>query len=592
MLEELRIRNFAIIDSLELNFSKGLNVITGETGAGKSIIIDAVELLLGGKTDAGSIRSGAEKATIEGVFGVTGLAKGLLLPVLEREELLGEGEDFVTLYREIRSNGRSVTRINGVSVTLDVLREVGAVLVDIHGQSEHLSLLNSRHHLDLLDRYSDLLEIRDALHTLVENLNVVRREIKVLREDKAALQRRADQLKHEVEEIDAAKLKPGEDDLIRAERTRLSNSEQLASLMNAVVMLLNGSETVTDDLPAIDKLMQVASHLGKLAAIDPDLNEWYELAEGLSAQAQELAIETARYLDTVEYNPTRLNLLEERLELINKLRRRYGATIEAVLEYAEKSRRELDNIENSEERLAELQQKETELLQHIGEMAEKISRVRISNGKQLGKRVVDELKDLRMERAVFEVGITHVEDPNGCYVGDKRLAFDSTGIDRVEFMLSANPGEPLRPLAKVASGGEAARIMLALKRVLSAADHTPTLIFDEVDQGIGGRVGSVVGEKLWSLTSGHQVLVVTHLPQLAGFADKHYHVRKLATANRTSTQVTALDKEDERVAELAEMLGAHGESGKQSAREILEEARIRKTSKELPAATPTQKTLL
>jgi DNA repair protein RecN (Recombination protein N) len=592
MLEELRIHNFAIIDALELNFSHGLNVITGETGAGKSIIIDAMELLLGGKADVGSIRSGAEKATIEGVFTLKGLARALLIPVLTREELMTEGDDFITLYREIRNNGRSVTRINGVSVTLEVLREIGSALIDIHGQSEHLSLLNSRHHLDLLDRYADLLEIRDALATLVENLNDVRREIKSLQEDEAALRRRADQLKHEIEEIEAAKLKPGEDDILRAERTRLSNSEQLTSSMNAVVQLLNGSEVVTEDLPAIDRLMQVAAHLSKLVIIDPKLKEWYDLAESLSAQVQELAIETARYVDEIEFSPARLDQVEERLELINRLRRRYGATIEAILQHAEQARSELDNIENSEERLEELQKKETGLLQHIGEISEKISRVRVSTGKQLSQRVVNELKDLRMERAVFEVGIIHVEDPNGCYVGDHRLAFDATGIDRVEFMLSANPGEPLRPLAKVASGGEAARIMLSLKRVLSAADHTPTLIFDEVDQGIGGRVGSVVGEKLWSLTSGHQVLVVTHLPQLAGFADKHYHVRKVASANRTLTQVTILENEEERVAELAEMLGAHGDSGKQSARDLLQEARTRKTHKDLQTAAPKQKTLL
>ncbi|HEX2622543.1 MAG TPA: hypothetical protein VHL11_20425, partial [Phototrophicaceae bacterium] len=248
-------------------------------------------------------------------------------------------------------------------------------------------------------------------------------------------------------------------------------------------------------------------------------------------------------------------------------------------------------IEHSEERLDELRVKETDLLQHIGEMAGKISEVRQSIGTQLSKRVINELKDLRMERAQFEVSIEHIDDPDGCFVGDRRLAFDSTGIDNVEFLLSANPGEPLRPLAKVASGGEAARIMLSLKRVLTQADQTPTLIFDEVDQGIGGRIGSVVGEKLWSLTKGHQVMVVTHLPQLAGFADQHYHVKKVTSANRTITKVNALNNLDERVIELAEMLGATGDSGKQSAREIIEEAGARKgeLSGTLP---PKQKSLL
>lgn len=578
MLEELRIQNFAIIDSLELEFAHGLNVITGETGAGKSIIIDAVELLLGGKADASLIRAGAEKATIEGIFSLKPLTRALLIPVLQREELIADDDQFLTLYREVRGTGRSITRVNGVTVTQEVLREIGSTLVDIHGQSEHLSLLHSRQHLDLLDRYADLLEIREALATLVRNLNDIRREVKSLQEDEDALKRRAEQLKREIEEIDAAELRPGEDDEIRAERTRLSNSEQLATLAAAVVTILNGDTSGSEDLPAVDRLMQVAGHLGKLANIDPELKEWQELADGLSAQAQELAIEMADYAESVEYNPKRLNELEERLELINKLRRRYGATIEAVLEHADKARQELDGLENSKERLEELSIKEEEFLRHIGELAEKISGVRKQTGKQLARLVMRELKDLRMERAEFEVAVTYAEDPNGCYVGEQRLAFDSTGIDHVEFMLSANPGEPLRPLAKVASGGEAARIMLALKRVLSQADHTPTLIFDEVDQGIGGRVGSVVGEKLWSLTHGHQVLVVTHLPQLAGFADRHYHVRKTTTKDRTTTQVIPLDDEKLRVRELAEMLGTTGESGQMSARDILDDANQRKVA--------------
>jgi DNA repair protein RecN (Recombination protein N) len=576
MLEELHIHNFAIIDRLDLDFAPGFNVITGETGAGKSIIIDAVELALGGKSDSTMIRTGAEKASVEAVFTLQGQVRALMAPMLQREGLFTEGDDIVTVYREVRSNGRSLARVNGVSVTQDVLREVGQILVDIHGQSEHFSLLNKRNHLDLLDRYADLLEIRHALATLVDHLADVRSEIRTLESDAASLQRRADTLSSDIEEIDAAKLKIGEEEDLKAERTRLANSENLAQVTAGITRLLNGDDSAGAELPVVDSLMQVAAQLGKLAAIDPDLDEWRELADALSSQAQDLAIEMANYADGIEYNPVRLNQVEERLELINKLRRRYAPSIEEILAYAENARIELNGIENSDERLQELRAKELDLLQHIGEMAAKISDVRQRIGRQLAKRVSNELKDLRMERAVFEVGIEHREDPDGCYVGDKRLAFDETGIDNVEFLLSANPGEPLRPLAKVASGGESARIMLSLKRVLTQADQTPTLIFDEVDQGIGGRIGSVVGEKLWSLTKGHQVMVVTHLPQLAGFADRHYHVKKVINNNRTSTLVTPLDNVDARVTELAEMLGALGESGKQSARELIEEAYIRK----------------
>jgi DNA repair protein RecN (Recombination protein N) len=572
MLEELRVQNFAIIDWLELTFAPGFNVITGETGAGKSIIIDAVELLLGGKTDSGTVRAGADKATIEGVFGLNPLTSAMVRPILEREDLLEDaGADYVTLGREIRSNGRSTARVNGITTNVDILKEIGAVLVDVHGQSEHLSLLNPRAHIDLLDRYADLTEMRLAVASVVERINGVRREIAHLLEDEAAIKRRAEQLRHEAEEIEAAALKPGEDEQLRTERNKMANSEQLATLTTEAVALLHGDDSGDGQMSAVDQLMQVAVLVQKLVNIDPDLKEDHDLAESLSAQAEELALNLRRFADTVDYNAERLDEVEERLELINKLRRRYGMTIEAIIEHAEKAQAELNGIEHSEERLAELRKEEEKLLRHIGELGAKISRVRKMFGQKLGERIVKELADLRMERAEFEVAVMQQEQADGCYVGDQRLAFDAMGIDNVEFLMTANPGEPLRPLARVASGGETARIMLALKRVLSQADQTPTLIFDEIDQGIGGRVGSVVGEKLWSLALNHQVLVVTHLAQLASYADRHYRVSKVIQGDRTITQVTPLESES-RVTELAAMLGTQGESGVHSAQDILSEA--------------------
>ncbi len=570
MLEELRIQNFAIIDQLELSFTPGFNVITGETGAGKSIIIDAVELILGGKADASFVRAGADKAVVEGTFALNRATKALVLPILKREEMESEDEDFVTLARELKSNGRSTVRINGVSASQEVMRSIGQVLVDVHGQSEHLSLLNPRSHLDLLDRYSELNEMRLALAALVEKVNQCRREIKRLTDDEAALKRRAEQLRHEVEEIDAAEIHPGEDEDLKAERTRMGNSEQLAKLTAEAYALLQGDDS-GEQMSAIDQLSQVSVLLTKLAHIDPDMKEYSELADTLSEQADDLALTLRRYADDVEYNPDRLEEVEERLELITKLRRRFGPAIEDVLAYAEKARTELDSIENSDERLEELRQEEDKLLHMIGEVAERVSKVRGMMGKKMGERIVAELADLRMERARFEVAVERREAADGCFVGDNRYAFDHNGIDHIEFVMSANPGEPLRPLAKVASGGEMARIMLALKRVLTQADQTPTLIFDEIDTGIGGRVGSVVGEKLWALANNHQVLCVTHLAQLAGYGDKHYHVKKRVKGDRTSTLVQALT-DDERVQELAAMLGTEGESGKLSAQEILSTA--------------------
>lgn len=595
MLEELRIRNFAIIDSLDLNFAPGFNVITGETGAGKSIMIDALALLLGGKADNAFVRSGADKSLVEGVFALSPDAKAALIPFLIKQELVeNDQSNFITLARELRENGRSTARINGVTVNADILREVGEVLVDVHGQSDHLSLLKASTHIDLLDRYADLLEMRAAMVTMVDRVHNVRSEIRRLLEDEAALKRRAERLRTEVEEIDAAELKPGEDDDLRAERTRLANSEQLATLTADVIMLLKGDNGAGGQLNAIDQLTRVVGLLGKLSHIDDDLEEHFEAADTLTQQVQELTITLQDYGEGLEYNPGRLDEVEERLETINRLRKRYGATIEAVLEHADSARAELDTLENSEERLEELRAQEEKLLRYIGEMGLKLSQVRKTFGDRLAQSVMNELNDLRMQNTRFEVSITYEDDPNGCYVGDRRVAFSATGIDQVEFMMSANPGEPLRPLVKVASGGETARIMLGLKRVLSLADHTPTLIFDEIDQGIGGRVGSVVGEKLWMLALNHQVLCVTHLAQLAGYADRHFRVLKDTNAKRTTTRVVELG-EDERVKELAEMLGATSDSGSQTARDILNEAHTKKESvrpRSNGQNSPTQKQLL
>jgi DNA repair protein RecN (Recombination protein N) len=576
MLEELRIRNFAIIDELDLTFAPGFNVITGETGAGKSIMIDALELLLGGKSDSGVVRAGSDRTVVEGVFSLDARAQAALKPMLEREGLLEDGKaDYVILAREVRDSGRSMARVNGITVRSELLKEIGEALVDVHGQSEHLSLLKSSTHIDLLDRYADLLEMRAAMAVMVERVHNTRREIRSLLEDEEALKRRAERLRHEVEEIDAAKLKPGEDDELRAERTRLGSSEQLAALCGEAITLLMGDERADSQSSAVDLLMRTAVLLEKLARIDPDLQEQSETADVLSQQAQEMALHLESYLESVEHNPQRLNEVEERLEAINALRRRYGATIEAVIEHGERARAELETIEHSEERLEELRAEEAKLLTYIGEMGQKISLFRQQVGARLSESVISELADLRMEATRFEVSVTHVDDPEGAFVGDRRVAFSPTGIDQVEFLMSANPGEPLRPLAKVASGGETARIMLALKRVLSQADHTPTLIFDEIDQGIGGRVGAVVGEKLWTLTNGHQVLVVTHLAQLAGFADQHFKVQKDVSGERVKTDVRPLEG-DARVNELAEMLGATSDSGSQTARELLADALSRK----------------
>ena len=577
MLEELRIQNFAVIDRLELQFGAGFNVITGETGAGKSILIDAVELLLGARADPDFVRAGGERSLIEGLIKLDPRTQPSVTALLQREDLVDEADpDYLTLMREIRRRGRSTARINGITVRSELLSEVGNLLFDIHGQSGHLSLFRPRHHIDLLDRYADLLDLRAGLAALVSELTQVQAETRELQEDKEALRRRADLLRHEVAEIHAAELDSDEEVDLLAERHRLANSEQLATLASEAALLLNGDER-RDGPAAVDALMGVAAALAKLAQIDQNMTDEHDLAEALAQQSQELALTLARYAADAEHDPQRLNELEERLELIRTLKRRHRVdSIAELLDYAERAAAELASIDESDERLAELNQQQDRLLRQIGDISARLSQARSEAGTSLSAEVVRELADLRMERAQFDVLLAQAEHPAGCIVGDKRYKFDGAGIDDVEFMLSANPGEPLRPLAKVASGGEAARIMLALKRVLTAADQTPILIFDEVDQGIGGRIGAVVGEKLWSLSTEHQVLCVTHLPQLASYADVHFQAEKDLVAEHAATRVRRLADDDVRISELAAMLGAPGAAGMASAREILAAARGRK----------------
>lgn len=577
MLEELRIQNFAVIDRLELSFGAGFNVITGETGAGKSILVDAVELLLGGRADPIVVRAGSERSRVEGLFRLDSRSRLAVLPVLEREDLLDEDDpECLSLMREVRLRGRSSARVNGFPVRSEVLSQVGGALVDIHGQSQHLSLFRPRHHIDLLDRYADLLDLRTGLASMVGELTQAQAEIRRLRDDQESLQRRSDLLRHEVEEIRAAELNSAEERDLLAERNRLANSEQLANLAAEALQMLNGDEG-GQATAAVDGLMAATAALAKLARIDPAMTDNYALAEDLAQQAQDLALSMSRYADEVEFDPQRLDELEERLELIRTLKRRFRAeSIDELLAYAKGAAAELQGIDASDERIAALERREEELMRQIGDVCQRLSRARAEAAAELSEAIVRELADLRMERSRFDVLLQQAEHPAGCIVGERRYKFDAKGMDDVEFMLSANPGESPRPLAKVASGGEAARIMLALKRVLTAADQTPSLIFDEVDQGIGGRIGAVVGEKLWSLSDEHQVLCVTHLPQLASYADAHFQVEKDLSDARAATRVRVLEDEGERVAELAAMLGTAGSAGVQSAREILEAARARK----------------
>jgi len=566
MLCELRIENFAIIDHLELKFKPGLIAFTGETGAGKSIIMDAIEMLVGGRADTTMIRSGAERAHVEATFQIPEDVRSQVHAILEREDLLDD-KVFLTLGREIRSNGRSVDRVNGRVGNVGLLRELGEHLVDLHGQSEHLSLLRVREHLDLLDRYAGTTELLNEYARIYHQLESVRRSLNELRRIESESARRMDLLKYQINEIESARLRIGEEETLRAERNRVANAETIATSVQTAVLTLD--EGTPESPSVMDLLGQVGDALHDLARVDPSQSEkaeqWTNIFESLS----ELTKDLRAYLESVEFNPKRLDWVEERLNLIHNLKRKYGGSIEAVLAFAAEARKELDSISHAGEKIAELQSEEEALLAQIARIGQALSAKRRKAAERLSQEIEIELADLNMPQARFMVDIRWMPNEQGVLLEDgQRVAFDATGLDKVEFLIAPNPGEGFKPLVKIASGGETSRSMLALKNVLARADRIPVLIFDEIDQGIGGRVGASVGQKLWRLGRFHQVLCVTHLPQLAAYGDQHLQVQKDIQQGRTVTLVKDLYGE-EREKELATMLGELSESTLQSVREML-----------------------
>ncbi|HJR79624.1 MAG TPA: DNA repair protein RecN [Anaerolineales bacterium] len=570
MLTELHIQNFAIIDKLELRFGPGLIILTGETGAGKSIILDAVVMLIGGKADTTFVRTDSDAAFVEGVFHLRGPEKEAVHFILQREELLDD-PNYVVLTREIRKEGRSVARVNGRTVNVSLLKELGALLVDIHGQAEHLSLLDSRAHLGLLDRYAEvarpLSDYRQTYHTLLN----LRRELNDLRKAQADAERRVEMLTYQAEEIEAAHLKPGEDEELRKERDRLANAESLArNAQEALAVLEEGSPETP---AATDLVGQATQALAALAKLDPAQNELANQGEILLDSLSDIIHSLRNYLEEIEFNPKRLDEVEERLDLIHSLKRKYGGSVPAVIASGTEARKQLETISTAAERIEALELEEAKLLERLAQQGSILTEKRKSAAIALGKGIESELDDLRMEAAIFNVDFQTKPDPNGAPVQNgTRIAFDQNGFDRVEFLIAPNPGEGLKPLVKIASGGETSRLMLGLKNVLARADEVPSLIFDEIDQGIGGRVGMIVGQKLWNLSRMHQVFCVTHLPQLAAFGDEHYQVQKLVQGNRTLTRVERLDGEP-RLLELSQMLGEVGEGTLRSAHELMQVAR-------------------
>jgi len=569
MLTELHIRDFAIIDRLDLDLGPGLVIFTGETGAGKSIIMDALDMLMGGRADATAIRSDADLARVEGTFKLSGPERESIHEILKREELLDD-PNYVTLTREVRREGRSVARLNGRIANLSLLKELGEILVDIHGQSEHLSLLNVHAHLGLLDRYAEVESVLAVYRKAYQNLLGLRRELHELREAQRDAERRTEMLTFQADEIEAAKLRHGEDDELKQERDRLANAESLATLAQEALTVLDEG---TPEAPAATDLVgQAVQSLSKLAQIDATQNTVSEQATSIEENLADLSHSLRNYLEAIEYNPKRLEEVEERLDLIHRLERKHGGSIESVIAFAADARRQLETITTASARIAELEEAESAALAKLSEQGQSLSQKRKEATEKMSNSIEVELDDLRMAAARFAVDFQTRPDPEGVPLPDgSRIAFDGNGLDKIEFLVAPNPGEGLKPLVKIASGGETSRLMLALKNVLARADQVPTLIFDEIDQGIGGRVGGTVGEKLWCLGRAHQVMVITHLPQLAVFGDQHFQVQKIVEDGRTLTHLTELTGEP-RTLELAQMLGEVTEGTLRSAHDILQSA--------------------
>ena len=570
MLKEIHIRNFVLIEALDLEFSGGFNVFTGETGAGKSIILDALSVVLGEKADTSFIREGTKRASIEAVFDY-GSRRDEITEILEREDLMPEDDDDeLILAREIRDGGRSTARVNGSAVSIAVVQELGALLVDIHGQSEHLSLLKPASHIRLVDQFAGNGDLLKEYRGVYKKYLAVSKELRELRSGEEEALRQQDILNYQLNEITSAELSADEEEKLQKDRERFANAEKIIKSAHQGLQALNGR---SEERPGIiDQLSVLEDALDSMAGYDETLQPLCEAVVTAADQLNDVLDALQKYKASLGYSPRKVNQIEERMQLYFSLKRKYGGTVEAVLEFAENAKRKLGLITNADARTAELETERQSLLDRLAELAAELSEKRTAAAKLISQGVEKELDDLRMPSAKFEVTMDRVPAEDG--LADKNggtWAFGDNGYDRVEFLISPNPGEGLKPLAKVASGGETSRVMLALKNTLAKADTIPTMVFDEIDQGIGGRVGALVGEKLWELGQYHQVICITHLPQLAALRDAHFHVRKQIEDGRTQTVFTPLT-EDESLHEMAALLGSDSEENEQAVTAMLKDA--------------------
>jgi DNA repair protein RecN (Recombination protein N) len=552
MLHALHIENLAIIDRLEVAFEAGFNALTGETGAGKSILIDALNLALGERADTSLIRAGAARLRVNAIFELPDD------PDLHAHlaELGVEPEDgLLYLSREVQASGRSIARINGQPAPTSALKAIGDRLIDLHGQHEHQSLLKPSSHLEFLDRWlgEPALRLREQVRHTVNALRQTERDLQELTAREREREQMLDLYRFQVDEIRQANLQAGEDEQLETEARRLMHAEKLIALAG------NAYDALLGEQGAYDQTATAARCLTEIARIDPSVAPWGELLEGALAQLEEVARNLRAYAESIEYDPTRLEEVIERQELLKRLKRKYGDTIEAVLQYADEAAAKLHALETQTERRAELEAEQARLQAEAHTLCEQLSALRREGAQRFADAVQAALRTLAMERAQFVVEA-------------RPKPMDTTGADSVEFLFSANPGEPPRPLSKIASGGEMSRVMLALKTVLADAAPVPTLVFDEIDAGIGGRTAHAVGEQIAQLARHCQILCITHLPQIACRAGRHLLIEKHTDGAATRVSVQPLTGEA-RVQEIARMLaGTPTETALQHARELLHNA--------------------
>lgn len=546
MLEELRIQHFAIIDQLEVAFGPGLNVLTGETGAGKSIIIGALNLVVGGRADTDSIRTGSESATVEAVFQISDAdttawlnAQGI------------DAEDRTLIVRRVLSlKEKNRVFLNGAAVTVAQLADLGRRLVDIHGQHDHQSLFHPETHVELLDRFGNLESTRASFDNAYRIWQDLAQRLRQIEKNQADRLQRQDLLSFQIGEIDATNLAPDEEEELLADKNRLRHAETLhQALDQALDALADGTGS------ALESLGQVRRKLEPLPNLDPALAPMEEHGNNAYYEIEALADEMRGYLKSIEFNPGRLEEIEDRLAEINGLKRKYGNDIATILEYREQIGKELDGLSLSEEQVAELKQELGRAEAALAECARGLAEGREKSAQKLKKGAEKELKDLEMKNVVFEVRFDYPKDTAGfVQFRGHPVRLNPTGLGTLEFMFSPNPGETPKPLAKIASGGEISRVMLALKSLLQKQSRVPVMVFDEVDAGISGKVAEKVGHKLKKISETRQVFCITHLPQIAGLGDTHFRVHKKVEGKRTHSSIEQLDYEH-RVEEIARMSG-------------------------------------